>query len=710
MTAKESTNIDMTTRFESLASLPISLRCSQCKVYKHEILICGGLFERDCYSYHMLKNEYKYICSYPVDIELRGHCVVKLIDSNANDITLLSFGSRDHTLKMKYKSVWYNENNETEKNEWMPIFDNKNERVYIRSSKGSYLGARAVIGGSNNNLLFITYYPKDIDVYNLDTFQYINFNTLPMNDSDSISHHCFVAKSKNEQILFYKKTGLLINYDETNSTFKFQKMRVCTSIKDSFSYGFIHIDDFIFFFGGRRDFEHGGSNEIHKYSVTENKWIKLEYTLPIELADCNTILSEDNKYVHIIGGTSEGRVLATHMKTRIEEWIKSKGTNMEEQETIEEEEKIEKEEYEKRKKEEEINDIKQIKSELGEMQYDLDIKKLKKTKEIEMIIEHWMHSLSGKIGWIDDFNIIILHYVLMKYFKPIKVIQGYSDNVNNVKFSPDSTKIVTTLDDSNIRVLDVETRREIHLLKGHLESVTNAKFSWDGNFILSCSKDKTIRLWDLKLGTEIIKFEGHTNVVNSAQFSPNGNIIVSGSNDQTIRIWDARSGQEMQHLRGHSDHVNDVEISHDGQQIVSASNDKTIAIWDIMSGKRIRKLKGHSGDVLKVGFSTDDSCIVSCSSDRTIRMWEAMSGIQVRQLGGHFDLITDLRLFSDNQTIVSCSNDMTIRLWDVYLGMEIQKLEGHFSEITGLDVSLNEKKYFLNIMFCLLCGNENSAI
>ncbi|ETO36437.1 hypothetical protein RFI_00625, partial [Reticulomyxa filosa] len=105
----------ITTQFQTLKELPTTLKQSQCVLHKHELLICGDWKERACYSYHTLKNEYKFICEYPSDVKLYGHCVVKLVDSSSNNdkdkdnnqITLLSFGSyyfgkNKHTLVMKY--------------------------------------------------------------------------------------------------------------------------------------------------------------------------------------------------------------------------------------------------------------------------------------------------------------------------------------------------------------------------------------------------------------------------------------------------------------------------------------------------------------------------------------------------------------------------------------------------------------------------------
>ncbi|ETO17196.1 hypothetical protein RFI_20134 [Reticulomyxa filosa] len=126
--------------FQNLKKLRIPLSQSQCMLHKHEILICGGRSESACYSYHTIKNEYKFVCKYPIHIKLEGHCVVKLVDKNkdSNQITLLSFGSvytKGHTLVMKYVSVWDNissNSNEFDNyNEWIPFTDNHNRTIVI---------------------------------------------------------------------------------------------------------------------------------------------------------------------------------------------------------------------------------------------------------------------------------------------------------------------------------------------------------------------------------------------------------------------------------------------------------------------------------------------------------------------------------------------------------------------------------------------------
>ncbi|ETO25449.1 hypothetical protein RFI_11687 [Reticulomyxa filosa] len=256
---------DITTPFETLGPFPDLFCQSQCIAYKHEILFCGGYENSHCYSYHTVRNRYKHICSYPANDSLSGHCVVRLLDNdNPNDITLLSFGGNiKHALVMKYVSVW-NEDKDSIKNEWQLLVDHHNNPVCIDRQGEYYRGARALIGGSNNHLLFITHSPKDIDVFDLHAFQFINHSILPDNINYNIGCHCFVAKKKNphekkkdEMILFCKETGLSIEYDEDNNTFQFYTLYVCTTMRSFRLFAYIHVDDLILFFGGYGGIEIG---------------------------------------------------------------------------------------------------------------------------------------------------------------------------------------------------------------------------------------------------------------------------------------------------------------------------------------------------------------------------------------------------------------------------------------------------------------------
>ncbi|ETO22761.1 mycorrhiza-induced NACHT/WD40-repeat domain protein, NWD [Reticulomyxa filosa] len=612
----------------------------------------------ECYSYHTLKNQYKYICSYPDNITLENHNVIKLVSNNPNDIILLYFGGFvneiKHTLMMKYVSVWdegeIELRNTKDYNKWMDFTNDSNEPICIGRESDEYRGVRVVIGGSNNHLLFIVYCPNVIDVFDLNKLQHIKRDILPIGHV-WVLFHCFVSKMENrteqmgqkktEMLLFRCETGLSIEYDEDNNTFQFYTVRVCTTLGRLKYYSYIRVKDVILFFGGH-NFTFGAANTVHKYSIRENKWMKFEHTLPIPLYGCAGLISDDDTYVHILGGkNNDNFILSTHMKTEFKAWM-GKETEKEKQWIMEEDEKRE---------------LEEINSELKEMKQEISAKKLKRQIEIEHIIEHWLRLLSIKKGWIDDFTVII------RYFKPLKIFQGHSDFVDSVQFSPDCSKIVSSSKDKTIRIWNIKSGKEIRILEGHFDDVNNVKFSTKEN-----SKDIQIMLQVLN-------------------FSPCGRNIVSGSWDGTIRFWDVNSGQEIKILEGHSSVINDVHFSPDGQTVVSSSKDQTVVIWDVKSGKKIIELENHSHNVTRAQFSSDALSVVSCSRDKTILIWNVKSGTVEQQLDGHNSAVNDVKFSPDGQTIVSCSESKTIRLWDVKFGMEIQKLQWHSNYVTGVDFS-----------------------
>ena len=175
--------------------------------------------------------------------------------------------------------------------------------------------------------------------------------------------------------------------------------------------------------------------------------------------------------------------------------------------------------------------------------------------------------------------------------------------------------------DKTVRLWDARTGEHKKTLEGHSDSVRCVAFSPDGLTLASGGdiKDKTIRLWDVPTGALRLTLDGNTNRVSSIAYSPDGATLASCS-DGIIRIWDARSGKEQQVLKPSSG-GSIVAYSPVADTLVSAGG-KSIRLWDTRTLTLLKNLETTTGSVTSVGLTPDGNTLATGSSDGTILVWD----------------------------------------------------------------------------------------
>ncbi|ETN99920.1 WD-40 repeat-containing protein, partial [Reticulomyxa filosa] len=268
-------------------------------------------------------------------------------------------------------------------------------------------------------------------------------------------------------------------------------------------------------------------------------------------------------------------------------------------------------------------------------------------KEVQLIIQHWIRMLHIRFGWIQDFDKLVVNYVMSSvlYSMVNKIFRYYlllsfntgsdSPNARYVSFKVYITQnFLRThkIDDYTIRLWDIEENNEIQLFYGH-SSVNCVKYSPYHYYNNSCtvicfsSNDKTIRFWDIKDDQQLRLLDGHTGTVCGIEFSPfnGGRYLCSGSCDNTIRLWDVETFKSLHAFNGHTSAACCVDISPlqsnnnnknessdigviggNGYTICSGSWDKTIRIWDIETTKQTIVFKRHEGCVLSVKYGPNE--------------------------------------------------------------------------------------------------------
>jgi WD40 repeat protein len=286
-------------------------------------------------------------------------------------------------------------------------------------------------------------------------------------------------------------------------------------------------------------------------------------------------------------------------------------------------------------------------------------------------------------GWDD-----IIRVWDLETGKELRRFEGHTGPVIRVAFFPDSRRILSAGGDGMVRLWDVGTGKEVRRFEGPAHGVYGLAVSPDGRHALfggwTCelkdgSKapvDCALRLVELETGKELRRFEGHTGRVMSVAFSPDGRRALSGANswnkhgephDTVLRLWDVETGKVIRRFEGHTQGVDSVALSADGRLALSGGGDTTVRMWDVETGKELRRFEGHRAMVTGVAFSPDGRRALSGSGDKSLMLWDVVTGQPLHVFEDHIDAVTSVAFSPDGRRALSGSQfrDRTMRLWQL---------------------------------------------
>lgn len=159
---------------------------------------------------------------------------------------------------------------------------------------------------------------------------------------------------------------------------------------------------------------------------------------------------------------------------------------------------------------------------------------------------------------------------------------------------------------------NVITKRRFYVLNGHSEAVYSISFSPDNKYLVSGSFDESIRLWSTITKQILIVYKGHFSPVLQVKFSPLCHYFASGGCDKTAKIWSISSVTPIRQFAGHLSDVDIIEFHPNGLYLVTSADDKTIRIWCIETGECVRLIHNFSGKnyVDSIGFANSGKIMV----------------------------------------------------------------------------------------------------
>ena len=297
----------------------------------------------------------------------------------------------------------------------------------------------------------------------------------------------------------------------------------------------------------------------------------------------------------------------------------------------------------------------------------------------------------------------------------LATLDGHTDAVLSVRFSPDDRWLLTSGYDYTARLWDLTGKNAPEVLDGHNWWVWSAEFSPNGKQIVTAGQDGKAIVWRREppetepgeqppgpvgeFGYEfrpVKTFAGHRGPVYAARFAPAENLVATAGYDGRILVWNpdrvqgadialsldgaADTPTDAIELLDHRGPVRTLAFAPDGQTLASGGQDNVIVVWDLASGKPLKQLRGHASHVRSVAYSPDGALLLSGGRDAQVKLWSpatyAEEGDLVAGDVDSRDAILSARFSRDGKRIVTAERDRTASVWDAD---SLQRLE-HFAE------------------------------
>ena len=161
------------------------------------------------------------------------------------------------------------------------------------------------------------------------------------------------------------------------------------------------------------------------------------------------------------------------------------------------------------------------------------------------------------------------------------------------------------------------------VLEGNSQNVNGVAFSPDGGELVSAGYDATLRIWPLR-GDGSASVHNLPTPLNTVAVAPDGEIAAAGADGKVYFL--SPQGELRGEVQASPTPVIALAISRDGTLVAAAGIRGSVAIIERKTRKLEHTLVGPGLPVWSVAFFPDNRTLLTGGADRTIRRWDAISG------------------------------------------------------------------------------------
>lgn len=268
---------------------------------------------------------------------------------------------------------------------------------------------------------------------------------------------------------------------------------------------------------------------------------------------------------------------------------------------------------------------------------------------------------------------------------------GKEGRYNALALSPDNKLLAIGgfLKNNEIRIINLETGKQIASLIGHENVISDLKFSNDGYWLGSSSADKSVKIWYMpELVDNKFKIEphekltiaDHSDVVYSLDFSKDGTRLVTCSFDGSVKMYSmavAMSSANILKVWEADAKFTNVDISNDNQYVVGGLTNGKVIVWNT-NGNEVTTLSDAKGYISSLSFSSEGDKLLVTDAKGKIYIYSTDVWLKSDELDTKGGLITSAAYANNTSTyaVTATGLDGKLKVWDLKSKKVIREFEG----------------------------------
>ncbi|CAL1286729.1 unnamed protein product [Larinioides sclopetarius] len=213
----------------------------------------------------------------------------------------------------------------------------------------------------------------------------------------------------------------------------------------------------------------------------------------------------------------------------------------------------------------------------------------------------------------------------------------------------------------SIIIIGAHSQNFVRHLQGHNDNVINVMFSKDNSKLLSVSSTQFI-IHDISQLTDTPQcaFEGNLSV--QMQKTQQEITVASTVFFNTVEVREGLDGQLISKSQSEKENVTSCSLSNNCSEVVYGTKSGNVKV-NIASKNTVELVPKHRAQVNYILHSKNNSTYFTCSVDKTIKVWE--NNLNILTLTGHRSDVVMCVEFQKSSRLLSCSKDGTLRvlLW-----------------------------------------------